>query len=177
MPRVLVATGGGTAQLSLERGAVLAGSIQWDDGSPASGVQVAAQPAPATGAGSATITAGPPNGSGFGRPGGFPGYGNGGQTDDRGRFRLSGLAPGQLRPARERAVSVPQPPNGSRFVPLATLNVYAPDKLRQTEAAVFALVAGEERADLAVVLGLGGMHTVSGQVRPRPRRSVPAPFC
>ncbi len=163
VPRVQVSAGGAAVQLSLERGAVLAGSVQWDDGSPASGVQVSAQPASATGN---QALAGPQNGPGFGlgRPGNF---GSGGQTDDRGHFRLSGLAPGSYVLRASVQSPLPQGSNsggGGRFNQLVSLSVYAPDKLRRTDAAVLKLAAGEERADVNVVLGLGGMHTVAGQV-------------
>ncbi len=163
VPRVQVTTGGAVVQISLERGAVLAGTVQWDDGSPAAGVQVAAQAAPTNG--TTTSTPAAPSGNGSFRQGLFNGFAGGGQTDDRGRFRLSGLAPGSYVLRASVQSPLPEAPGGSgRFQRLMTLSVYAPNKLRRTEATVLTLVAGEERADVNVVLGLGGMHTVSGQV-------------
>lgn len=166
VPRVQVSNGGGSLQLSLQRGAVVAGSVQWDDGSPASGVSVMVQPAPANGVSTGVATAS--IGGGFGR-GFFPGFGNGGQTDDRGHFRLSGLAPGNY--VLRATVQSPLPSGGGgggggdgRFQRLMSLSVFAPNKLRSTEATVITLSPGEERSDVNVVLGLSGMHTVSGEV-------------
>src|SRR5579875_3475239 len=162
VPRVQVSPGGGSAQISLQRGGVIAGAVQWDDGSPAAGVQISAQPAPATGVGSTSATQA---GNALGRPGGFNGYFNGGQTDDRGRYRLSGLAPGSYVVRANLQSPLPQTVGGDgRFARMVTLSVYAPNKLRRTDAAVVTLGTGEERDDLNMVLGLGGMHTVSGQV-------------
>ncbi len=159
VPRIGVGAGGATVQLSLQRGGIVAGTVQWDDGSPAAGVQVNVQPASGTGIDSSIQ-------SGGGRPGGLAGVGTGGQTDGRGRFRRSGGPAG--RDVLRASVQSPMPQGpgteGGRFQRLMSLNVYAPNKLRKTEATVINLGAGEERADVNVVLGLTGMHTVSGQV-------------
>lgn len=152
VPRVQVTNGGAAAQISLQRGAVLAGDVAWDDGTPAAGVQVYAQPATAgTGL----------NVSPFGGRGGY-GVFHGAQTDDRGRFRLSGLAPGSY--LLRATVQSPLPSPGSRFERLENLSVYAPNKFRRTDGTVFALTSGEERADVTVSLALSALHAVAGQV-------------
>lgn len=161
VPRVQVTAGGGTVQLSLQRGATLSGAVQWDDGSPAAGVSVSAQTAASTGSASAQLT------SGFLRQGPFPGFGNVAQTDDRGRFRLTGLQPGSYVLRATVLSPIPSESGGGgpgRGQRLTNLNVYAPNKLRKTDAAVLTLTAGEERPDVNVVLALSGMHTVTGQV-------------
>lgn len=157
VPRVQVTTGGGSVQLSLQRGGVLSGAVQWDDGSPAAGVQVTAQAPAAQG--------GLQDGQALQRTF-FPAFGNTGQTDDRGRFRLSGLAPGSyvLRASVQSPMPAASGGEQGRFGRLVSLNVYAPNKLRKTDAAVIPLAAGEERSDVNVVLGLSGMHVISGQV-------------
>ncbi len=165
VPRVQVTAGGASVQLSLQRGGTLAGAVQWDDGSPAAGVQVGVQNASTTGAqGMASGQLG--SGAGFGRGGPFPNFGGGAQTDDRGRFRLSGLPPGSyvLRATVQSPMPAPNGQEQGRFQRLMSLNVYAPNKLRKTDATVITLAAGEERPDVNVVLGLSGLHTVSGQV-------------
>src|SRR5215469_15644069 len=44
MPQVHVAeAGGGTANITLDRGGVIAGRLQWDDGTPATGVNLSVQ--------------------------------------------------------------------------------------------------------------------------------------
>ncbi len=160
VPLVHVAAGGASAPLSLQRGGVLAGTVQWDDGTPAAGVGVSAQPA-TTGT-SSTQGQAAQLGRGFGNagPGGF----GGGQTDDRGRFRLSGLAPGSYYLLASAQAPVPQRPGDTGFARTLSLSVYAPDKVRRTDANPITIAAGEERADLNLVLGLAGMHTVSGTV-------------
>ncbi len=159
VPRVQVSTGGAAVQLSLQRGGTVAGAVQWDDGSPAGGVQVGVQPADTSGIQPSAQV-------GAGRPGTFFGPGSSGQTDDRGRFRLSGLPAGAyvLRASVQSPVPQGTGMEGGRGQRLMSLNVYAPNKLRKTEATVITLGAGEERPDVNIVLGLTGMHTVSGQV-------------
>jgi hypothetical protein len=167
VPRVQVTAGGASVQLSLQRGGVVSGAVQWDDGSPAAGVQVSVQAATTSNGAPATQT-GIGSGAGFGRPPAFFGPNGGGQTDDRGRFRLSGLPPGSY--VLRASVQSPQPAQtgntagNGRFPRLMTLNVYAPNKLRRSDATVITLAAGEERQDVNIVLGLAGMHVVSGQV-------------
>lgn len=165
VPRIRVSAGGASAQLSLQRGGVIAGTVQWDDGSPAAGVGVGTVAAPAAGQGSSTT------GNGlFGGPGGGPGGSfNGGQTDDRGHFRLSGIAPGNY--VVRASVQAPAPAlsaaaNTDRraFARNLNLSVYAPDKLRRTDAAVVTLTAGEERSDLNITMNLNILHSVSGTV-------------
>ncbi len=159
VPLVHVAAGGASAALSLQRGGVLAGTVQWDDGTPAAGVNVSAQPATT---GTSATQGGAALGRGFGNAG-FGGYG-GGQTDDRGRFRLSGLAPGSYYLSASAQAPIPQRPGDPGFARTLSLAVYAPDKVRRTDASPITLTSGEERADLNIVLGLAGMHTVSGSV-------------
>ena len=168
IPKIRVNAGGASAQLSLQRGGVIAGTVQWDDGSPAAGVGVSTVAAPTAGQGSSAITGtGFPNGQGPG--GGFGGgFGNGfsgGQTDDRGHFRLSGIAPGAY--LVRASVQAPAPAISAdrrTFARNLTLNVYAPDKLRRTDAATVTLAAGEERDDVAITMNLNTLHSVGGTV-------------
>lgn len=165
VPLVHVGAGGGTTALSLQRGGVIAGAVQWDDGSPAAGIGVSAQPVPASSAAgvtSTTLAQLPATGRGPG--GGFNGSFAGSQTDDRGHFRLSGLAPGSYY--LRASVQAPAPVQGTErsFGRLLTLSVYAPDKVRRTDATPIVLAAGEERNDVNVLLGLAALHNVSGIV-------------
>ena len=155
VPLVHVVTGGASAALSLQRGGVVAGVVQWDDGTPAAGVNVAVRP-------STTSTPAQGPGRGFGN-GGFGGFG-GGQTDDRGRFRLSGLAPGSYFLSASVQVPAPQRPGDGGFSRTLSFTVYAPDKFRRTDATPLTVGSGEERADLTILLALSRMHAVSGTV-------------
>lgn len=161
-PLVHVSNGGATAALSLQRGGTVAGSVQWDDGSPAVGVQIVAQLAPTTGTATSTsVSSLPSNGA---RPVNFgQGFGAA-QTDDRGRYRLSGLAPGSY--LVRAGVQVPVPTRGEVRALGGTFSlfIYAPDKLRRTDAAPVTIAAAEEHPDLNIVMALAGLHSVSGSV-------------
>ncbi len=169
-PEVHVGAGGASTQLMLQRGGVIAGTVMWDDGSPASGVQVSTQTAPTTGAASTSASQlpGPGQGQGPGRIVGallaFGGFNNA-TTDDRGRFRISGLAPGTyvLR-ANVQAPAPQRPGDTGGFMRTLNLAVYAPDKMRRTDATAITVAPGEERDDVPVTLGLGALHNVSGTV-------------
>ena len=168
VPLVHVGAGGGSAEIALARGGVLAGTVVWDDGSPAGGVQVAAQAAPTTGVqgGSATQA----DTSGFGRNGagfgGGPGGGfGGGQTDDRGHFRLSGLLPGAYLVRANLQAPVPVRGGNARgYTPNLNVAFYAPNKPRRTDAAVVTLAGSEERDDINITLAVAGLHSISGTV-------------
>ena len=155
VPVVHVSAGGASAQLSLQRGSVIAGRIQWDDGSPAAGVQVSAQPA------ADSTTSAKANGQG--RPGGgFFGFGT--QTDDCGFFRLTGLASGSYVVRANVLAPTPQRGEDRSFARNLNIYVYAPDKMRRADAVTITLAAGEEHDDVAVTLGLTMLPTVSGTV-------------
>jgi hypothetical protein len=161
IPQVHVADGsGGTVNLTIDRGAVISGKLQWDDGSPATGVSVNVMS-------SSMMTSG--NGlSDVSRVvmqlgGGFNGGGFQ-NSDDRGEFRVSGLAPGSyLVRATVMTPSVEQPRRGSGQ-PMTAVTFYAPGKIRRSEAQTITLKSGEERDDVVFALNLAGLHTVSGQV-------------
>ncbi len=158
MPQIHVAeAGGGTANITLDRGGVIAGKLQWDDGTPATGVNLSVQP---------TTTGGPTDvtrvvsqlGGGFGAGlGGFQ------TSDDRGVFRITGLAPGSYW-VRATMMTPSVEPNGGPVQRMSSIVMYAPGKVRRSDAQVITLKSGEERDDLQFVLDLSALHTVSGHV-------------
>ncbi len=169
VPLVRVGPGGASAALTLQRGGVIAGTVQWDDGSPAGGIQVIAQPAPvASATGSNATQSQRQDFGGSGNSGGFgaslAGTFTGGFTDDRGHFRLTGIPPGSY--VVRANVQAPAPTGGDNRGYMQTLNiaVYAPGKMRRGDAAVVTLAGAEERVDVAITMGLAGMHNVSGVV-------------
>ncbi len=160
LPQVHVAeAGGGTANITLDRGGVIQGKLQWDDGTAAAGVNVSVQ--------STNSAAGAPTdltrvvsqlGGGFG--GGFGGFQ---MSDDRGMFRITGLAPGSywvratmMTPAADPGAGGPQR--------MSSVVMYAPGKVRRSDAETVTLKSGEERDDLQFVLDLSALHNVSGHV-------------
>ncbi len=177
MPQVQVSgSGTSTANLSLERGAVIAGKVLFDDGSPATGVQVNAVVSTALNA----VALGRRGGGGFGGaggPGGLgglgfgPGGGSGsvGETDDRGNFRLTGLAPGDyLVRANFAAPGVVGSAGGAFNFPgfgrTVNITLYAPGKVRKSDAQTVTLALGEERGDVLFTADLRSLHSVAGRV-------------
>lgn len=160
LPEVHVAEGsGGTANITLDRGGVISGKLQWDDGTPAAGVNVSAQSVS-----QATATTTPSNvlnrivaqlGGGFGGLG-FQ------ASDDRGYFRIMGLAPGSYWV--RASIMTPSAEPGMGMQRTTAIVMYAPGKVRRSDAQVVTLKSGEERDDLAFMLDLTALHSVSGHV-------------
>lgn len=149
-----------TVNVSLTRGGTIAGKIQWEDGSPAAGEQVTALMVTAGTSATAAI-----NQAGGRGPGGGMGFGGAGNaaSDDRGVFRITGLAPGTY----VVRVTLQAPANtGSAtfFQRTQQLTIYAPGKLRRSEAQAVTIHQGEERDDLQWVIDLQALHTITGRV-------------
>jgi|HubBroStandDraft_6_1064221.scaffolds.fasta_scaffold08674_1 hypothetical protein len=148
---------GASVNVSLERGAAVAGTILFDDGSPAPGLWV----------GLLTRKQGkwvPVE------TGSAAGLVQTVKTDDRGHYRISGIPPEeesllkvQLRVSSSRNYLSK---NGGSFHDLGdyTLAVYSGDALRPGSAKPFALKPGEERPGEDVVLPLSKLHKVQGVV-------------
>lgn len=156
-----------SAAVTLERGGVISGTLEWEDGSPVTGTHVMA----VTPNGGSPMALG---GGGFGAPAQGPDpmevlrmlpwtpIDGSSQTDDRGHFRLTGVAPGDylLRAQLNLPPAVP----GSRGYIQNGVVVYAPGVFRLADAAPVSLHAGEERNDIRMVIDLRKLHTVSGRI-------------
>ena len=170
LPQVHVAEGGGgTANITLDRGGVIQGKLQWDDGTPASGVNVSVQTTDSTSGTPRDLTRTVSQlGGGFG--GGLGGF----QTsDDRGVFRITGLAPGSYW-VRATMMTPSADPETASVQRVTSVVMYAPGKVRRSDAQVVTLKSGEERDDLQFVLDLSTLHTVSGHVGSTDQGSVAA---
>jgi hypothetical protein len=147
-----------SAEVSVVRGAAIEGHVLWDDGEPVN---------------AATVSADPKSGEHKPLPPQFNMVSlsgiSMGNTDDRGHYRISGLAPGEYTVRvvlqTNRRMSVQK----GRFDPsanfgLGLLVVYAPGGFRKMDAKPVTLSAGEERTDEDVTFNLSATHTVSGKV-------------
>ncbi|SEG22093.1 hypothetical protein SAMN05421819_2254 [Bryocella elongata] len=157
LPTVHVTAGSmATANVSLTRGGTVAGRIQWEDGSPAAGVQVSGLMMTA-----GTSTTAAVNQSG-GRAINIAGAANA-MSDDRGMFRITGLAPGTY--VVRATLMAPSVGGNTNFMQRTqALTIYAPGKLRRSDAQSITLHQGEERDDLQWVIDLHALHTVTGRV-------------
>jgi len=151
MPTVHVsASGSGSVTLTLVRGAALSGKLQWEDGSPATGVDVVADPAVTAVALPSPLNA-------------LRAYSTTrATTDDRGAFRLLGLASGDYVLEVQLHPTVQFGGGGRGYANM--IRVYAPDVFRKADAKPITIKAGDERDDLRMVLNLSRLHTVSGHV-------------
>jgi hypothetical protein len=146
------------AEISVTRGSAIEGHVLWDDGSPINAAMVSVEPK---------------TGEHKGLPMQFNMFMMNGQssgnTDDRGHYRISGLAPGEytvrvmLQTNRRMAMQGGRFDSGGGFWMMPLL-VYAPGGFRRTDAKPFTLAAGEERTDVDVTFNLSATHTVSGRV-------------
>ena len=146
------------AEISVARGAAIEGRVLWDDGS---------------GVNQAMVTVVPKTGEHKPLPPQFTMFSMSGQnvanTDDRGHYRISGLAPGEYTVRAMLQTSRRMTMQRGRFdqnmnVGVAPLTVYAPGGFRKMDAKPVALTAGEERTDVDITYNLAATHTVSGRI-------------
>jgi hypothetical protein len=152
------------AEISVTRGAAIDGRVLWDDGSPVSGATVMVTPA---------VKSHKELPRQFGMMAAAEGAGAFlDMTDDRGHYRIAGLAPGayvvaaglQTRAGvaiRRGAVDLGDVASGAATTPLM---VYAPGAFHRGDAKPVMVDAGEEHDDEDVTFSLSGTHSVSGRV-------------
>ena len=154
IPVVHVAAGGtASAIVTLQKGATIAGRLQWEDGSAAVAVPMLATPA----------TQPPTMPQPFSSIRSYTTTMN--STDDRGAFRITGLPSGDYFVSATISLGAGFDNIGGRapgFV--APLRIYVPGVFRKTEAKPVTVRAGDERSDLRMVLDLSALRTVSGHV-------------
>jgi hypothetical protein len=151
----VTANGVASVTVTMDRGGTVGGELQWEDGSPATGVVVTVvSTAPAQDLPQALQ--------------GVPFYGTpSGLTDDRGRFRMTGLPAGSyvVRASLRGPAATSSGGYGDlRIHPSSTITVYSPGVFRETEAKPVTVKMGEERDDLRMVINLSSLRTVSGHV-------------
>ena len=145
--------------LRLERGAEIDGTVLYDDGSPAVGVHVSLKPR--TKGGESPNESVPVVVE-------YMEYAER-TTDDRGRFRLLGVTPGEYTVSVELS-SASAEREQNMFVTmiqssqLGNLAVYYGDTLRASKAKTIKIAGGESRADADITIPLSKLHTIRGHV-------------
>lgn len=142
------ANGGGPVTVTLERGASVGGQVLWTDGTPAAGVNVMAMALQQVQMPAALGSLPMFGGSSFA------------MTDDRGRFRLSGIAPGDTVVVANIDGAATSPTGEATGI----MRVYAPGVFRRKDSPPMTLHRGDERDDVRIVVDMTQLHTVSGRV-------------
>ncbi len=149
--------------LRLERAAEIDGTVQYDDGSPAIGLRLSVKSKSEQNAASASepgsVTLAPDSGE------------SSRSTDDHGRFRLVGLAPGEyfvsvsvptmsseMTAGHSLADIVASSPGGG------ALTVFLGGALRASKAKPIKLGTGEAMTDANITIPLSALHTIRGRV-------------
>ncbi|MBS1806224.1 MAG: carboxypeptidase regulatory-like domain-containing protein [Acidobacteria bacterium] len=148
--------GSASINISLERAAAVSGTILYDDGSPAPGVQVAIQERKDGKWSMVHNVAG--DGLGFGST----------VTDDRGNFRITGLPP--LKEAiveadlslQNSTLTFSKAGWGRSSGSSSKFSFYSGNAVRERDAKAFQLSMGEERSGEDISLPLSKLHTIRG---------------
>jgi hypothetical protein len=160
IPRITVSSLPASAEVTLERGGAISGNIAYDDGSPASSLEVKAlsrmhQEGKETWGPLQTL----PNSQ-------FQLI----RTDDRGNYRISGLPAGKylvqvtLDPRTEINYASRGGTNGSGGGQGNILTVYSGSTPRLKDAAGFSIDLGEERAGEDLRIPISKLHTIHGSI-------------
>lgn len=157
VPTITVdAHGTSSINLSLERAGAVGGTVLYDDGSPAPGVEVKVQErkdgkwVPVQNLTSDSMSSG------------------GAVTDDRGVYRINGLPP--LKEAiveadlsiQKSTLSFSKVGYGTHGGPSFTFSFYSGNAMRTSEAKPFSLTMGEERTGEDITLPLSKLHKLRG---------------
>ena len=157
----VVANQSSAVTVTIERGGMISGKVQWEDGSPAAGVSLSVVPVAGSGAVSSL-------GNGQGVPEALKNFQSAGasgfaQTDDRGMYRIAGLVSGDYL-LRSVIQAAPQAGAGSSRMSMygPPIRMYAPGVFRRADAKPVRVKAGEEHSDVALTLDLRELRTITG---------------
>jgi hypothetical protein len=138
LTRVSVATNqAANVQVMIYRGATIGGTVSFDDGAPAAGVTIQAFVLPSNTPGTQMTSTQQPS------------FAGSAQTDDRGQFRVTGLADGTY------IVSA---------APRSIFPIYYGNTIERSNAKKLEVHAGDEVPGTDIQIPAAGMHRVSGVV-------------
>jgi hypothetical protein len=148
------------AELRLERGAAISGTILFDDGSPASGwiVSVIKPGTPETGADAAAAT--------MSQALAMSGAVQLAKSDDLGRFRITGLTAGDYA-LRASLNAMPIGVTGNNIGDGGSgisLVVYTGSTFSRADAKVVSVSAGEESSGVDMTVNAHALHNITGHV-------------
>jgi hypothetical protein len=149
----VVADSTSSVTVNLQRGGALSGRVLWEDGSPAAGIPISV----VLNGTAATL---PASLQAIRSPGGSA---SSATTDDRGIFRIAGMAPADYL---VEAVIQSRPQFGGfdrrEAQNISTIRDYAPGTFHKANAKPVTVRVGEERDDVNITVDLRGLHTVAG---------------
>jgi uncharacterized GH25 family protein len=131
-------------------GASLTGKVTYADGDPVPGAQVTVMRLK----------------GGRGSRLGVGGRISAGQTDERGRFHVSALPPGEYVVAASELIAHGDPSN-DQVLQSALILTYHPSEIKREKAATVAVGAGEEREGVDITIAERETHAIYGVVRGR----------
>jgi hypothetical protein len=156
----ITGTDGARVDLRLERGAAISGRIVYDDGSPASGWTISVvKPKSIADPGEAAAAV-------MNQALAMSGVAQIFKTDDFGRYRISGLAPGDYAVraslvARGVGISATNMGDGGSGINLA---VYSGDTFSRANAKAVHLTSGDELPGVDITVPSRALHNISGHV-------------
>jgi len=132
------------ADITLNRGAVIAGTVRFDDGEPAAEARVSFLRKDKSGKWDES------------RDGADSGI----TVDDQGNFRIADLSPGEYLLRTTLVLFSPQSPNAMYY----SLDIFFGDGMRQRDAKTIQIKDGEESDGDNITIQLSKLHSVSGTV-------------
>ena len=156
-----------TSEIELERGAAIAGTVRYDDGSSANEIQIAVLRLRDDGRASKVSV----NLTGQARSA-FDLRNQGLETNDLGHYRISGLPAGKYIvmttfptvTSSFRGLLGGPPATDFRIDESVALSVYSGNVFREKDAKPVEVTTGSERDDADITIPLLGLHTISGSV-------------
>jgi len=159
----------GQLAIRMERGTEIDGTVVYDDGGPAIGLHVSLKlKADQVSDGGLQMTSAPPIYSGAAPT----------TTDDRGRFRIPGVLPGEYAVSVSVPVRWAESTDRNPFAEMmeassGAMDVYVGGGQRASKAETIKVTAGGASRDADITIPLSRLHTIRGQVLRKSTNQLP----